>query len=445
MLRVINCVKLKTMLNRKKIIHLLLSFFLFATYIIFPKITNSQNLTPYPTTANTSNTFTCKWDTSVPPNGQCNIQDLAFGCDESLRGMANLWCGQYAESVCNPCSPYGYCNYGPFDCGALPTPEVDCRCSNNISEPRCNIDNYCGYGYVEQCTSYPYCRDTCTCVLPTNTPVPPELGTCQCNYDFINECSVIESLDNCTGNLIPNCQYDGDETYTCSCSCVPRGGEYTCTWNNIGFGSCRFANVECDEGCFPNCDDLGIDTCGGGPFDCICPDPTGFYPTAFYEQCGEYCDPDSEYPYGSCLSSRRDDICIRPPSDPNGQLDCHINGELLDCWCCTELVNQIIDRDELNPTCGNNGIKTAIGCIPVGDKNAFLGFILSWAIGIAGGTSFLLIIYSGFLITTSSGDKRKLQAGKELLTAALSGMILLIFSVFILDLIGIRILKIPGI
>jgi len=48
------------------------------------------------------------------------------------------------------------------------------------------------------------------------------------------------------------------------------------------------------------------------------------------------------------------------------------------------------------------------------------------------------------MIITAAGDKRKLQGGKELLTAAVSGLFLIIFSVFILDLIGIRILRIPG-
>jgi hypothetical protein len=48
------------------------------------------------------------------------------------------------------------------------------------------------------------------------------------------------------------------------------------------------------------------------------------------------------------------------------------------------------------------------------------------------------------MISTSAGDPKKLQAGKELLTAAISGLLLLIFSVFILRIIGVEILNIPG-
>jgi hypothetical protein len=45
---------------------------------------------------------------------------------------------------------------------------------------------------------------------------------------------------------------------------------------------------------------------------------------------------------------------------------------------------------------------------------------------------------------TSGGDPRKAKAAKELLTSAIAGLLMIIFSVYILDLIGIRILNIPG-
>jgi hypothetical protein len=96
--------------------------------------------------------------------------------------------------------------------------------------------------------------------------------------------------------------------------------------------------------------------------------------------------------------------------------------------------------------CGGNPIalNTAIGCIPFDDASSLIGFLLRWAIGIGGGIAFLLIIIAGFQIITSSGNPEKLQAGKELLTSAIAGILLLIFSVFILELIGVDILKIPG-
>lgn len=91
--------------------------------------------------------------------------------------------------------------------------------------------------------------------------------------------------------------------------------------------------------------------------------------------------------------------------------------------------------------CGANSINTAIGCIPVGDTNAFMGWILGWAVGVGGGIAFLLIVYASFMIMTSQGVPDRLKAGQELLTSAISGLIMLIFAVFILKFIGIDILK----
>jgi hypothetical protein len=93
--------------------------------------------------------------------------------------------------------------------------------------------------------------------------------------------------------------------------------------------------------------------------------------------------------------------------------------------------------------CAITAIDTAIGCIPVLNSDngtAFMGFILRWAVGIGGGIAFLLILYGGFMIMTSSGNPERLKAGQELLTSAIGGIILLIFSVFLLKVIGIDIL-----
>ena len=73
-----------------------------------------------------------------------------------------------------------------------------------------------------------------------------------------------------------------------------------------------------------------------------------------------------------------------------------------------------------------------------------MGFILTWAIGIGGGIAFLLIIVAGFQIMTSTGNPERLKAGQELLTSAIAGLIMIIFSVFILRIIGVDILKLPG-
>ncbi|HJY98421.1 MAG TPA: hypothetical protein VJ227_01765 [Patescibacteria group bacterium] len=108
------------------------------------------------------------------------------------------------------------------------------------------------------------------------------------------------------------------------------------------------------------------------------------------------------------------------------------------------LVFQILKpayAQDIHGDCGSFAIDTAIGCISVlGGQEEFLASILRWGVGVGGGVAFLLIVYAGFMIMTAAGNPERLKAGQELLTSAISGLILLVFSVFILRFIGIDIL-----
>jgi hypothetical protein len=88
------------------------------------------------------------------------------------------------------------------------------------------------------------------------------------------------------------------------------------------------------------------------------------------------------------------------------------------------------------------GAWTAIGCIPT-NLNGLVGTLLTFGMGIAGGIAFLLILMGGFQILTSAGNPEQLNAGKELVSSAITGLILIIFSVFILKIIGVDILGLP--
>lgn len=92
---------------------------------------------------------------------------------------------------------------------------------------------------------------------------------------------------------------------------------------------------------------------------------------------------------------------------------------------------------------GSSGINTAIGCIPVNPSD-FIGFTLRLAIGLGGLIAFLFIIYGGFTIATSSGQPDKLKNGQELIVGAISGLLLIIFAVVLLEFVGYDILRIPG-
>lgn len=99
----------------------------------------------------------------------------------------------------------------------------------------------------------------------------------------------------------------------------------------------------------------------------------------------------------------------------------------------------------INGSCGSYGeaIDTAIGCIPIQNRTALIGFILRWGVSIAGGIAMIFFVVAGFQIMTSAGDPQKLKAGQELLTSVISGVILLILSIFILRIVGVDILGLP--
>lgn len=98
---------------------------------------------------------------------------------------------------------------------------------------------------------------------------------------------------------------------------------------------------------------------------------------------------------------------------------------------------------KISPYCGNGkSINTAIGCIDPSGSGIFQSFFAIGS-GIAGGIAFLLIILGGFQMMTSAGNPEQLNAGKELVTSAVAGLLLIIFSVFILRIIGVDILGIP--
>ncbi|MBN1168699.1 hypothetical protein JXA63_02295 [Candidatus Woesebacteria bacterium] len=77
-------------------------------------------------------------------------------------------------------------------------------------------------------------------------------------------------------------------------------------------------------------------------------------------------------------------------------------------------------------------IFTAIGCVPADEFQDFTEFSARWSVGIAGGIALLMIIYSGYLYMTSQGNPQKIQSAKELITAAIGGLLFLIFSATIL-------------
>ena len=89
------------------------------------------------------------------------------------------------------------------------------------------------------------------------------------------------------------------------------------------------------------------------------------------------------------------------------------------------------------------GINTAIGCIHT-NPAALVKDLLRFILGIGGGIAFLMMLLGVFQMLTSAGNPETLNAGKERLTSAVIGLLFVIFSILLLQIIGWGILKIPG-
>ncbi|MBD3250848.1 MAG: hypothetical protein GF381_04765 [Candidatus Pacebacteria bacterium] len=88
-------------------------------------------------------------------------------------------------------------------------------------------------------------------------------------------------------------------------------------------------------------------------------------------------------------------------------------------------------------------IWTAIGCIPT-DIESIIGVVLKMGLLLGGGATLLMILAGAFSISVSQGDPKKTGEAKDLITAAIIGLIFIIFSISILQYIGVNILHIPG-
>lgn len=93
--------------------------------------------------------------------------------------------------------------------------------------------------------------------------------------------------------------------------------------------------------------------------------------------------------------------------------------------------------------CSTHGVWTALGCIDF-KLGGFVNDLFGFGVGVAGGAAFLCILYTAILLQTSRGNPERIKKAREYLTNCIIGLLLIIFSVFILRLIGVNILRLPG-
>ncbi len=88
-------------------------------------------------------------------------------------------------------------------------------------------------------------------------------------------------------------------------------------------------------------------------------------------------------------------------------------------------------------------VQTAVG--PIETKpEAFVKSLFGLVLGLSGGIALLLIIYGGYQLMASRGKPEAMEAARDQITAAIIGLLFIIFALVILQVVGYDILKIPG-
>lgn len=95
---------------------------------------------------------------------------------------------------------------------------------------------------------------------------------------------------------------------------------------------------------------------------------------------------------------------------------------------------------------------TQVGCIltDVGDftnsenQGNAINFILRAIFNVSGGIAFLYLIYGAYVVMSARGDPVRLNQGRSIIFGAIFGLIFVVLSTLILNLVGGGILRIPG-
>lgn len=88
-------------------------------------------------------------------------------------------------------------------------------------------------------------------------------------------------------------------------------------------------------------------------------------------------------------------------------------------------------------------VNTAFGVIKT-DAPGLVQSLFTILLGFSGGVALLLVIAAGYQMMASQGNPEKVKEGRERLIAAIVGLLFIIFSTAILQIIGVDLLHLPG-
>ncbi len=120
------------------------------------------------------------------------------------------------------------------------------------------------------------------------------------------------------------------------------------------------------------------------------------------------------------------------PNDPCSLLT---GDDAKQCWHC------MYEEGDYSKPSGK--VWTVFGCVRADASSFIFRFFFNFFSYIAGGFAALLLIYAAFLYMTSAGDSEKVKKAQSLITAVISGILFIIFSIMIMKFIGVSLLGIP--
>jgi len=253
------------------------------------------------------------------------------------------------------------------------------------------------------------------------------------------------------------------ENQSCCLACIPANDGLTLNWGDacgptipgecdsilecrsnrclrikstITFASECLDSSECVQGTADN------------PYEAlVCREVSGHGRICSFPTDSRYCSSDEECvaSTGNALATCVADLCQTPAPDPDiiGTTAEPTKGTPFDY--CRQIP---LDQRSACSACVARGaegdyIFTAVGCIQVSGAG-LAGDVIKLLLGVSGGVALLSLLAAAFKLSISRGDSGKIKEAKELITAAVTGLLFLIFSVIILEFIGVEILQIPG-
>lgn len=98
----------------------------------------------------------------------------------------------------------------------------------------------------------------------------------------------------------------------------------------------------------------------------------------------------------------------------------------------------------MEPTSGIPGVWTSIGCVYAAEPYKFVFQILTWAVLLGAGFTTMIIGFQGFQIVMNGDDPKKIKASQEAITSAIAGLLMIVFSIMLMNFFGLDILNLKN-